>query len=526
MSTSNLRSSVLVALTVAAIAVVILRPSPGKTDAPAGRYTIPGDGTVYDTATTLTWQRDANMAGIIWANAGPYCAGLTSPAGGGWRLPTINELATLFDYTRPGSPFIDPAAFPGVPAQSSTTVRNSFWSSTRLVGTSVGLTEGAWLAYFSSAITQPNPLNVGGAVRCVRGGNGGSGGTGGASVGGAPGSGTGGAGGAPPIETGAFQALPLKVNDLVFDSTREVIYASMSPTATAGNSVLTIDPASGTVTRELPVGGLPTVLAISDDRSALYVGVDLPAGPGTPTLPLRGADSVRRIDLGSMTAGPPVLVGNGYSAGQLAAVPGSSAQYMVSRRQLGTTPEFAGLALFDGNTMLAELDSFFSEGSSIAFIDRSTLIGCSNNLSPSALERYSVTSTAITPGTYVRDIVSGGEGTRIALGSGWVFASDGHALNATTLQPLGRYTDPLTFRLSRVAPVPDPDGAKVWFLSLADGTNLALLAFDRTSFQLRRKILLGPLADFLSNASALVRWSPTGFAFRTDEKLYLVKLPN
>jgi hypothetical protein len=281
MSRSNLRSSVLVALTAAAIAVVILPPSPGRTDARAGRYTISGDGTVYDTATTLTWQRDASMTGIIWANAGPYCAGLTSPAGGGWRLPTINELATLFDYTRPGSPFIDAVAFPGVPAQSSTTVRNSFWSSTKLVGTSVGLTEAAWLAYFDAAITQPNPLNVGGAVRCVRGGNGGSSGTGGASVGGAPGSGTGGAAGAPAIETGTFQALPLKVNDLVFDSTRGVIYGSMSPTATAGNSVLTIDPASGTVTRELPVGGLPSVLAISDDRSALYVGVDTPAGHGT-----------------------------------------------------------------------------------------------------------------------------------------------------------------------------------------------------------------------------------------------------
>src|SRR6185503_12634471 len=67
MSRSNLRRSALVALAPAAIAVVLLRPSPGKTDAPAGRYTIPGDGTVFDTATTLTWQRAANMTGMIWA---------------------------------------------------------------------------------------------------------------------------------------------------------------------------------------------------------------------------------------------------------------------------------------------------------------------------------------------------------------------------------------------------------------------------------------------------------------------------
>jgi hypothetical protein len=169
MPSSNLRRSAMVALTtVAAMVGVILRPSPGRTEAPAGRYMIPGDGTVHDTATTLTWQRAANMKGVTWANAGPYCAGLTDPAGGGWRLPTVKELATLLDYSRPGSPFIDPVAFPGVPAQSSSSATNGFWSATSLVGTSVGLTSGAWLVYFDSAVTQPNPLYVGGAVRCVR----------------------------------------------------------------------------------------------------------------------------------------------------------------------------------------------------------------------------------------------------------------------------------------------------------------------------------------------------------------------
>jgi hypothetical protein len=169
MSRSNLRRSALFGVTTVAVMVgVILRPSPGRTEAPAGRYTIPGDGTVLDTATMLTWQQAANLTGMVWANAGPYCAGLTGPAGGGWRLPTVKELTTLLDYTRPGSPFIDPVAFPGVPAQSSKGAVNGFWSSTSLVGMSVGLTQGAWLVYFDSAATQPNPLNVGGAVRCVR----------------------------------------------------------------------------------------------------------------------------------------------------------------------------------------------------------------------------------------------------------------------------------------------------------------------------------------------------------------------
>jgi hypothetical protein len=341
------------------------------------------------------------------------------------------------------------------------------------------------------------------------------------------------AGGTQQIDGGGtIQSLPLSTNDLVFDSKRGVLYASMNSAADAGSSVITIDPASGTVTRALPVGGLPSVLAINDDSSGLYVGISTPAAPPTPTPQIDGADSIRRIDLASVTAGPPVSLGKNsistLSAGQIAAVPGSSTQYVVSRRRPGTQSDYAGLALFDGITQLAELDSFFGSGASIAFSDRSTLIGCSNLLSPSSLNRYSITSTAITPGTYVRGVIAGAERTRIAFGSGWIFSSDGHALNAATLAPLGRYGDGLNVRFRNVAPLPDPDGATVWFLSYGGATGMALLDFERTTFQLRRAVPLGPFSNDsdLSNASALVRWSPTGFAFRTYEKVYLIKLPN
>jgi hypothetical protein len=317
---------------------------------------------------------------------------------------------------------------------------------------------------------------------------------------------------------------------LVFDSTRGVLYATMNTAADAGNGVITIDPGSATVTGAFAVGGLASVLAISDDSSALYVGIHTPAGPPTSTPNIDGADTVRRIDLATMTAGAAVSLGSNVisklSAGQIAAVPGSSTQYVVSLRQPGFQPDYAGLALYDGTTRLAELSSFNGSGDSIAFIDHSTLIGCSNFQSPSELDRYSVTSTAITPGTYVRDVITGAARTRIAFGSGWIFASDGHAVNAATLAPLGRYGDGRA-NDSSVAPVLDPDGANVWFLGYVDA-GMALLNFGRTTFQLRRTISLGPLTNGWdsSNPSSLVRWSPTGFAFRTYGRLYLIKLPN
>ena len=226
-----------------------------------------------------------------------------------------------------------------------------------------------------------------------------------------------------------------------------------------------------------------------------------------------------------MTAGPPVSLGMNLitklTAGQIAAVPGSSTRYVVSRRQPGFQSDYAGLALYDGNTKLAEVDSFYGSGHSIAFVNQSTLIGCSNFLAPSELIRYSVTSTAITPGTNVRDVIAGSTWTRIASGSGWIFASDGNTLNATTLQPLGRYVDRYIGSYG-VAPVPDPDGKNVWFVSYADAS-MVLLAFDRTTFQPNRRIPLGPLVVPTRPLSSGV---PDWFRLPNLQKVYLIKLPN
>ena len=107
----------------------------------------------------------------------------------------------------------------------------------------------------------------GGSAGGSGGSGGGAAGAGGVSVGGAAGGGAsgasgaaglGGAAGPQPLDGGGtMQAVPLSTNDLVFDSTRRVLYASTNSTA---NGVVTVEPASGTVTQALPVGGLPSVL--------------------------------------------------------------------------------------------------------------------------------------------------------------------------------------------------------------------------------------------------------------------------
>ncbi|HEX7481307.1 MAG TPA: DUF1566 domain-containing protein [Polyangiales bacterium] len=94
--------------------------STGIGGAPPVRYAYPADGTVYDTRTKLTWQRESDIDTFTLAAVQSYCAGLAL-AGGNWRLPTISELLSIVDVTN-YRPAIDPNAFPGTP-------RAEFWSS-------------------------------------------------------------------------------------------------------------------------------------------------------------------------------------------------------------------------------------------------------------------------------------------------------------------------------------------------------------------------------------------------------------
>ena len=84
--------------------------------APEPRYVVNTDGTVFDRRTRLTWQREIARTSAVptWAfnydAAVRYCAALEL-AGGGYRLPTMNELLTLIvdPYQNPA---LDNVTFP------------------------------------------------------------------------------------------------------------------------------------------------------------------------------------------------------------------------------------------------------------------------------------------------------------------------------------------------------------------------------------------------------------------------------
>ncbi len=114
-------------------------------------------GEVTDTVTGLTWQSDDGGQTYTQAQAFDHCRTLTTPGGGGWRLPTVTELMTLVHYGL-NNPAIDPSFVNTRPTQ--------YWSATSVLGNS---TQG-WVLWFDAGEVFPWGSDVQLSARCVRGG--------------------------------------------------------------------------------------------------------------------------------------------------------------------------------------------------------------------------------------------------------------------------------------------------------------------------------------------------------------------
>jgi len=79
---------------------------------------------VLDVETGLVWEQSPSTSQFTWPNAQSHCNLLTVGNRRGWRLPTIQELASVQDPSQSSNPIL-PAGHPFVGVQPVT-----YWSAT------------------------------------------------------------------------------------------------------------------------------------------------------------------------------------------------------------------------------------------------------------------------------------------------------------------------------------------------------------------------------------------------------------
>ena len=294
-----------------------------------------------------------------------------------------------------------------------------------------------------------------------------------------------------PATLGVY--LPLLTNDLIYDATRGLLWASVPSSAgvTLGNSIVSIDPYTGVLGGALWVGSEPAKLSISSDGSTLWV-----AYAGTP--------SVRKVDLNAMVLTPVRMYfpggwgGNVYASG-LAASPGSASTVAIAA---------GSVAIYDDAIPRP------NAGSGATYLAYGALPSTLYGYGYNSLSIYTVDSTGIIS---TQTTSSGNYSNDLRYDNGRLYLTSGEVLDGTTGTLLGTF--------AAAGPVaPDSSLGRAFILNQSQSYGSEqVTAFDVNTFVPLGSFGVGGVDTGGNSPSSLVRWGQDGLAFRTDIGVYVVR---
>ena len=285
------------------------------------------------------------------------------------------------------------------------------------------------------------------------------------------------------------RTVTLTHNDLVFDEGRGVLYASIPSTASQNaNSVVRIDPGTGSITGSVAVGSNPSVLAITDDGQYLYVG-------------LTGAPTVVRVALATFTKDIDIsLPGDSFFgsvyAEDIQPIPGAPRTIAVSTYYTGVSPRNAGTILFDDAARRAAAGQGHTGSNRITRGPTAARIyGYNNETTEFGFRSLIVAADGLHEETVKAGLV-GGFGVDIEYSGGFVYATTGEVVNVGSMTKVG--TIPGNGYVC-----PDAANARVHFLN---GNTVS--SYHYTTFN-----GLGSFTDpSLANHKRVIRWGMNGLA--------------
>lgn len=101
------------------------------------------NGVAFDEVTNLLWQKQDDGTARTWHDAWAYCHSLRLVNQSAWRLPTLKELFSIYDFSQ-FDPNINEDVFPNTKTDEW---NGDYWTATRDIETDPTRKVGAW--YFA-----------------------------------------------------------------------------------------------------------------------------------------------------------------------------------------------------------------------------------------------------------------------------------------------------------------------------------------------------------------------------------------
>ncbi len=285
--------------------------------------------------------------------------------------------------------------------------------------------------------------------------------------------------------------------DLAYDSTQQLIYASVPSSATTNpNTISVLSLASATITSSQSAGTNPDILAISDDGQFLYAGID-------------GANSIQRFTLPGLvkdinySLGADSIFGP-FFAEDLQVAPGAPHTVAVTLANAGVSPpQQGGVAVFDDATQRptklpggANLVRSLQWGANaIRLFGSDTFNG---------LDAFTVTPSGI---NLIQSFsrVANGDRIRFSQVTNQIYGEGGEVLSTA-----GQVTANFNVRGPQAI---DPGLNAAFVLPQSFFPFGTLQAYDLTRFTLNRTITLNGVTG---TPKRMIRWGQNGLAFNTD----------
>lgn len=328
-----------------------------------------------------------------------------------------------------------------------------------------------------------------------------------------------GGGSSAAIGITAYVALPN--NSMIYNPANGLLYLSVPGSAGApyGNSIITVDPATGAIGSPISVGSEPNRLALSADGKILWVGLD-------------NANAVRKVDLTTGTAGYQFSLGGNsgtYAAPAkslaLAALPGSPDSVVVA---IDTTSNYnAGLAIYDGGVLRGSATTrTYTSGANALAVD-----GTRNEIYAALISNYTVytyNSAGLTlKGTASNGAYASQSNDDLQVVGGSLYSDNGKVYDAEAGALLG------TFYSAGTTPATGPTVAdtSLGLSFVLDAgvqysyTYSQIQAFQTADYTTSTATLpvyglSGSVSYGTASPSHLVRWGANGLAFRTGNGVY------
>ena len=305
----------------------------------------------------------------------------------------------------------------------------------------------------------------------------------------------------PVATTSSVKKLSITTRDLIYDPVGQRIYASTPGNAgSTGNSLVPIEPVTGTIETAIPIGSEPGKLAISDNGQYIYVA-------------LNGVPAVRRFDTASRMPGLQFSLtgpfGQLFSADDIAVIPGNPNSVAVARMEFGSSPRHRGVAVYDDGVMRPNTAPN-DQGSTVIEFSSSPAIlyGYNNQTSDFSFRKMAVDASGVTVTSTTQSLMTG-FGWDMQYDNGLLYMDNGKIINPETQTQVGVVPVPTTFGGADI--LPDSSRNRIYVLSY-EAVGLILKEYNQTTLVQTGSMVI-PGGE--GGPQSFIKWGTNGLAFRT-----------